>query len=368
MKRILWAVAVLLLLPAMTMAQTKKSFTLDDLMWGGSNYWNLQPKNLFTAWWGDRLLELSVDEVRRNTDEKGRSVYPEVIFTAESVNRLLNDSTQGKVRNLAYTQFPYADRPEAFLQTGRVNLLYDWEEGKIVWTQPRTAGSSHEDFCFASKSVAFVKDWNLYVTTADGNTHQVSTDGSRELVYGQSVHRDEFGISKGTFWSPDGSLLAFYRMDQSMVTDYPMVDISPRVAQLVPEKYPMAGMTSHKVTVGIFNPATESTVYLQAGDPTDRYFTNIAWSPDGKTVYVIEVPRSQDKAELVAYDAATGKRRGVLYSETNDRYVEPMHPIVFLPWDSSKFIYQSAATATITFISSIKAVRSWPSSLPDRSR
>lgn len=341
MKRILWAVAVLLLLPAMTMAQTKKSFTLDDLMWGGSNYWNLQPKNLFTAWWGDRLLELSVDEVRRNTDEKGRSVYPEVIFTAESVNRLLNDSTQGKVRNLTYTQFPYADRPEAFLQTGRVNLLYDWEEGKIVWTQPRTAGSSHEDFCFASKSVAFVKDWNLYVTTADGNTHQVSTDGSRELVYGQSVHRDEFGISKGTFWSPDGSLLAFYRMDQSMVTDYPMVDISPRVAQLVPEKYPMAGMTSHKVTVGIFNSATESTVYLQAGDPTDRYFTNIAWSPDGKTVYVIEVPRSQDKAELVAYDAATGKRRGVLYTETNDRYVEPMHPIVFLPWDSSKFIYQS---------------------------
>lgn len=341
MKRIFLAVAALLLLPAMIMAQTKKSFTLDDLMWGGSNYWNLQPKSLFTAWWGDRLVELGADEVRRNTDEKGRSVYPEVMFTAESVNRLLTDSTQGKVRNLAYARFPYADRSEAFLQTGRINLLYDWQKGQVVWTQPRTAGSSHEDFCFASKSVAFVKDWNLYVTTADGRTHQVSTDGSRELVYGQSVHRDEFGISKGTFWSPDGSLLAFYRMDQSMVTDYPMVDIAHRVAQLAPEKYPMAGMTSHKVTVGVFNPATDRTVYLQAGDPTDRYFTNISWSPDNKTVYVIELPRTQDKAELVAYDAATGERRGVLYTETNDRYVEPMHPIVFLPWDDSKFVYQS---------------------------
>ena len=126
-----------------------------------------------------------------------------------------------------------------------------------------------------------------------------------------------------------------------MVTDFPLIDISPRVAQLAPEAYPMAGMTSHKVQVGIYNPETETTVYLQTGDPTDRYFTNIAWSPDEKTVYVIELPRTQDKAELVAYDAATGRRGAVLYTETNPKYVEPMHPIVFLPWDADKFIYQT---------------------------
>lgn len=86
---------------------------------------------------------------------------------------------------------------------------------------------------------------------------------------------------KGTFWSPKGNLLAFYRMDESMVTDYPQVNTSTRIATLEPDKYPMAGMTSHKVTVGIYNPATQ-TVYLKAGDPTDRYFTNISWSPDEK--------------------------------------------------------------------------------------
>lgn len=100
-------------------------------------------------------------------------------------------------------------------------------------------------------------------------------------------------------------------------------------------------MTSHKVTVGVFDPATDKTVFLQAGDPTDRYFTNIAWSPDEKTIYMFELPRTQDKAELVAYDAQTGARKGVLYTEENKRYVEPMHPIVFLPWDDSKFIMQS---------------------------
>ena len=211
----------------------------------------------------------------------------------------------------------------------------------MVWQQPVTAGTQHSEFCAASKSEAYVKDWNLFVRTADGKAHQVSKDGTRQLQYGMSVHRSEFGIEKGTFFSPSGKLLAFYRMDQSMVTDFPLIDISPRVAQLAPEAYPMAGMTSHKVQVGIYNPETETTVYLQTGDPTDRYFTNIAWSPDEKTVYVIELPRTQDKAELVAYDAATGRRGAVLYTETNPKYVEPMHPIVFLPWDADKFIYQT---------------------------
>ena len=139
----------------------------------------------------------------------------------------------------------------------------------------------------------------------------MSQDGSRDLVYGTSVHRNEFGIEKGTFWSPKGRFLAFYRMDQSMVTDFPLVDIEVdstiQIAQLAPEKYPMAGMTSHKVTVGVFDPATGKTVYLDAGDPTDRYFTNVSWSPDERYIFLMELPRSQDKCELVAYSAQTGR-------------------------------------------------------------
>lgn len=330
-----------LLLATTLMAQNKKSFTLDDLMWGGSNYWNLQPKNIYTAWWGDRLLQTDADEVQTFYNEKGKAEKPAVLFTEADVNACLNQEQQGKVYNLLQARFPYADSTLVFLQTGKVNLLYNWKEKQIAWNAPRMAGSSHHDFCFASRQEAYVKDWNLYVTTQDGRTLQVSQDGSRELQYGCSVHRDEFGIYKGTFWSPDGKKLAFYRMDQSMVTDFPLVNNEGRIATLAPEKYPMAGMTSHKVTVGIYDTESGTTIYLKAGDPTDRYFTNIAWAPDAQKIYVIEVPRSQDKAELVAYDAATGNRLGVLYTETHKRYVEPMNPIVFLPWDGSKFIYQS---------------------------
>ncbi len=204
--------------------------------------------------------------------------------------------------------------------------------------------SRHEgelEFCKASSAVAFLRDNNLFVASADGKEYQLSSDGSREIVYGQSVHRDEFGIYKGTFWSPDGQQLAFYRMDQSMVADYPQVNTFEREATLAPDKYPMAGMTSHKVTIGIFSLQTGQIIYLDLGDPTDRYFTNIAWAPDSKTLYLYELNRDQNHTTLDAYDAATGLKLRTLREESSDKYVEPLHPITFLPWDSSKFIYWS---------------------------
>ena len=100
-------------------------------------------------------------------------------------------------------------------------------------------------------------------------------------------------------------------------------------------------MTSHKVTVGVFDLKTQQTVYLQAGDPTDRYFTNIAWSPDAKTVYMQELNRAQNDCRLVSYSAETGEKLAELLRETSDKYVEPLNPIEFLPWDDSKFILQS---------------------------
>ena len=103
----------------------------------------------------------------------------------------------------------------------------------------------------------------------------------------------------------------------------------------------MAGMTSHQVKVGIYNPATGKSIYLNAGDPTDRYFTNISWAPDEKSLYLIELNRDQNHAKLCQYNAETGDLMATLFEEENDKYVEPQEPIIFLPWDSSKFIYQS---------------------------
>lgn len=335
MKNLRFASLVLALLFAMTISsQDKKSFTLDDLMWGGNNYWNLQPRALYSEFWGDELLLLDVDEVKRQKDGK-------VLFTLADVKAALSDDKSARGLNLLRASFPYASEPLVYLANGQKGFLYNWEKRTVEFEYDRARGAQASEFNFASRSEAYVSGDNLFLNYECREQHQITTDGSREIVYGQSVHRNEFGISKGLFFSPSGRLLAFYRMDQSMVADYPQVDISTREASYVPDKYPMAGMTSHVVSVGIYNPALRTTVYLQTGDATDRYFTNIAWSPDETTLYLIELPRSQDRADLVAYDAVTGERKAVLYTEENPKYVHPQHPIVFLPWDESKFVLQS---------------------------
>ena len=330
--RLLAKILFLTMIPISASAQTRQ-FTLEDLNYGGNNYRNMVPKNKFTTWWGDELIHLDVEECLIVDKKNGREKTLLTLENAKAWSGL-------KVRSLLYAQFPYADRTLVLLSDGKERALVDWKTGKATW-KGSVSGSDTEEWNKASKASAFVKDNQLYVCDGSGNTRQLTTDGSRNIVYGQSVHRNEFGIEGGLFWSPDGNRLAFYRMDQSMVTDYPLVDIDTRVAEQAPEKYPMAGMASHKVTVGVYDLATGNTVYLKAGDPTDRYFTNISWSPDSKTIYMFELNRDQNDCRLVSYDASNGEKKAELYREQDDKYVEPQHPIAFLPWDCTKFVMQS---------------------------
>jgi dipeptidyl-peptidase 4 len=192
----------------------------------------------------------------------------------------------------------------------------------------------------AAGYVAYVDNFNLYVTNGS-EKNQVTRDGSKDIVYASAVHREEFGIVKGTFWSPTGRQLAFYRMDQSMVTDYPIIDWTKRPAVNDNIKYPMAGDKSHHVTVGVYNVTTRAVTWLKTGEPAEQYLTNIAWSPDDKYVYIAVLNRGQNHMKLNQYDAASGDFIRTLFEEKDDKYVEPLVPLLFVRNDPSKFIWQS---------------------------
>ncbi|GAB2952890.1 S9 family peptidase [Hymenobacter coalescens] len=233
--------------------------------------------------------------------------------------------------------------PDAFLVTmpSREVFRYSVADGKAAKLFGYQAGADNVDFDPLKSRVAYTKEQNLYVSLPGKENVAVTNEANPAIVSGQAAHRSEFGITKGTFWSPRGNKLAYYRMDQTMVTDYPLVNTGAVPAQATPIKYPMAGDKSHEVTVGVYDVATGNTVFLQTGEPKDQYLTNLSWSPDEKSIYVAVLNRDQNHLWLRQYDAATGALVKTLFEETDAEYVEPQHPLQFVPGHPDQFVWQS---------------------------
>lgn len=338
---------ILLILLPIAMCAQQRLFTLEDLNFGGTNYHSLRPKNMQLAWWGDQLVHLDVEQCSLIDQKTGHET---VLFTLDDINRWAQSDDQHYVRHLQSASFPYPDQPLVAVGNKLSFMLVDFKAGQVVW-QDSLSGQQSSTWSPQSRATAYVENHQLWVVDADGQKTQLTTDGSRDIVYGEAVHRNEWGIEKGLFWSPDGQRLAFYRMDQSMVTDYPQVSIDHRVAQMEPDKYPMAGMKSHVVTIGIYDLRTRQTLCLNTpkgsvcGDSvatsTPIYFTNLTWSPDSKNLYIQQLNRDQNDCRLVSYDTTTGQCLDELYRETSSKYVEPLRPLFFLPWASWQFLFQS---------------------------
>ena len=186
------------------------------------------------------------------------------------------------------------------------------------------------------------KGQSLYIAKAEGDTILVAESENSQITYGQVVSRNEFGIDGGTFWSPSRDKLAFYRKDESKVTTFPLLDITSRTGSLVEIKYPMAGMGSENVQLGVYDLATAKTIYVKAEEfGYDKYLTNITWSPDGSKIFIQVLDRSQKHMKLNMYDAATGDLIKTILTEDNEKYVEPQDPIWFIKGSNNLFLYRT---------------------------
>jgi len=269
------------------------------------------------------------------------AAHPEkTLLSQDEFLAIIGEATKGAGAKY-FTPFSVVDEG-LLIPFGKKHYLIDPQAKKQLAAFER-AGRAEQAFALAprAKHAVAVRDNNLFLLLPDGSSKQLTTDGTPTLVYGQSVHQNEFGIHGGLFWSPDGSRLAFYRMDQSMVTPYPLVHINTRKATEEKLYYPMAGMPSHHVTLGIYDVASGQTTYIKTGEPKEKYLTNISWAPDSKTVYIAEVNREQNHMDLKAYDPATGDCIKTLFSEHNDKYIEPQWPMRFIPGRDKEFVWQT---------------------------
>lgn len=310
----------------------QKTFDLEEI----STNRNLYPAGPWNLQWKGNSDMITWQTANALVGQKVTAGKPDTLLKVNTLNAL--PGMEKSLKRLPWVT--WVDATTIRFNTESDYYTYDLNAGKLtkIFSLPEKA--ENIEFSPETNYVAYTLDNNLYVH--DGKLQvAVSSEPDMGIVYGQSVHRNEFGIDHGIFWSPKGNLLAFYRMDETMVAEYPLVDVTTRIAEEKPFRYPMAGMTSHHVTLGVFNPANGEVTYMQTPEPKDHYLTNIAWSPDEKSIYIAELNRDQNHMHLNQYDALTGKFIKTLFEEENPRYVEPLQAVKFIPGDDSHFIWQS---------------------------
>lgn len=329
-------VMTLCLLATMTTLKAQdKALTLNDLIPGGKTYSRFVPKSLRQLQWcGSYYLYVSGDTLYATLPGKAAKV-----ITVDMVNNALQLKGDDAYKQMP--RFTVADNKRNVITFNCRGKYYEYDlsSGKVGRSYAYNKKGSRFESDPTHRNVAYTIGQNVWIDTPEYDSIQVTHETADGIVCGTDVHQREFGITKGLFWSPDGGKLAFYRMDESMVPEYPIVTIDTRVAEVRPVHYPMAGMKSHHVTVGVYDVKTQQTVWLKTGLPKEKFLTNIAWSPDNKYVYIEEVNRAQDTCYLVRYDVATGKGNRLLMF-TDRRYVEPQTSITFLPNNNQQFVRQ----------------------------
>ncbi|GBD89956.1 prolyl tripeptidyl peptidase precursor [bacterium BMS3Abin04] len=340
MKSLKSILLVLFIFTSLSLSQNK-TFTNEDVV--VNSYTSLAPTRLRGLQWIPKTNDYSYvqknGEIFNLVKASASSGKLDKLFSQLEFNNLLKQAGLDEIKRLP--NFRWIDKDNLQFRIGNKFYNYNPITSSTNLTAKANDKSSNIFFAPNNKYIAFTEKNNLFFSSDTNNVKQITFDKNEHIINGQSVHRNEFGIVKGIFWSPKSNYIAFYHKDETMVSDYPIVNFEPIPAKLESIKYPMAGQTSHQVKVGIYNVNTDETVWLKTGEPLDHYLTCVTWSPDEKYIFIAVLNRDQNHMQLNKYDIATGNKGKTLFEEKQDKYVEPEHQIIFLPNNSEKFLWFS---------------------------
>lgn len=317
-------------------AQEKKFFTPEDASY---NNYSVYAKNKSYKWLGNTNKYVFTEDNELKYQSPGeKSMH--TLLTLDQINSIAKGNDEGefkRIPNITWndesTGYFYKRNDDG--STTLYKLSLSVKKMKPITKIP--AGAENITLSEPTMRVAYTIGNDPYI--ADGDKQIRLTENPEHVIAGQSVHRNEFAINGGIFWSPDGSKLAYYVMDESMVTDYPLVDITTRIAEAKPIKYPMAGMTSHIVKLHVYDIAAGTDVVMQTGEPEEHYLTAITWNNDNEKIYIGILNRGQDTLNFNEYNALNGEFNKTIFHDEDEQFVEPQGPAHFLPGSTTEFIW-----------------------------
>jgi dipeptidyl-peptidase 4 len=310
-------------------------FTIEDIELGIKTY--LAPETINNLQWIDHdYLLYSSDTSVYTRNVAGDSISEKLGLN--ELNRILDNYNEPPLTVIP--ELEAISATEFSFNAGKHLFIFNIKNKKLSdFSIPDTAGniSLSPDF----QSVAYTLGQNIYLQNRDHSIIQITHDSVDGILNGDVVYRNEFGMETGLSWSPQGTYLAYYKKDERKVSKYPMIDVNARVARNAPVRYPMAGMKSEETEVWIYSPASHSAIKLQiAGDP-EMYHTNLSWTPDEQHVYLQHLNRGQDSMSLISYSIHTGEPVQLLFTQIDDKYIEPLNPLLFSKIKKGDFFYQS---------------------------
>ncbi len=322
---------------SLPVSSQEKMLTIKEAVIG--QWQSLYPETLKKYAWIPESHEISyVTEENKLVKRTINSEKTTDLLSLDSVNAYLENMKADKFSY--FPSYQWIDANNIVLHQNHIFVFFHTESGNMKkFVLPEK--SENHDLHAESKAIAYTLDNNLFVADYDGNTTEITNISDKNIVSGQSVSRREFGIEKGTFWSPSGQYLAFYQKDESKVSDYPIVDITTPIAATEPVKYPMAGMASEHVCIGVYDFRTGETICIEKDTISEKYLTTVTWGPANEYLYVAVLNRAQNHMKLNKYDIKTGTLVKTLFEEKDDKYVEPEHILLFHPENPGQFIWQT---------------------------
>jgi dipeptidyl-peptidase 4 len=333
MKIIKYLSVLILILPLISFSQ--KKLTIEDASGMNRSIYPASLRNLQWIGTSDRFTYIENNAI---LVRKASSTVSDTLLRLSEINGMLKSSgidTLAKIPSISWLD------ESSFSFTGK-NCIYllNAKNKSVTLVNKYPEEAENMDSKPDGKLIAYTVKNNLFIASS-GKQIQVTNDENIGIVNGQIVSRNEFGINKGTFWSPSGKYLAYYRKDETKVTDYPLVNIDTRIATEENIKYPMAGMTSELVTLVIYDVAGGTYMTINTGEEVEQYLTSVTWGPGEKDIYIAILNRGQNHLKLNRYDVISGDLEQTLFEETNDKYVEPEHPLYFPESAPGQFIWFS---------------------------
>ena len=334
MKTLSFVSALLLSLIFNALTAQNKQLTPEDAAWLNRD---LFPESIQQLQWRGNADAYTFVEENSLISKEAKNDRADTLLKIDDLNTLLIASGADSTKRLPRFNWLEDETAWFFYKSAIFHLNFEANTLKKITELPENA--TNQDVHTPSLNVAYTIDNNLFI--AQGEKHSQLTDEPEGVVSGQSVHRNEFGISKGTFWSENGEKLAFYQMDERMVSNYPIVDTKTRIATLENERYPMAGMTSHEVILKVYDLQNENTININTGEPVEQFLTAVSWNPSGQTIYTGILNRGQNHLKFNSYNTVSGDFLQTLFEETDEQYVEPQFSAYFIPNSENEFLWLS---------------------------